>query len=98
MIFRRPELEKDNPIAPQPYIGPRRRLAMTRAMTSTASAEFHDMKEMLQTLTKAASRYVNSLPRAERTGESLKSLQDAIIQAERVLSVKGSSSGSHHQS
>ena len=28
MIFRRPELEKDNPIAPEPYIGPRRRLAL----------------------------------------------------------------------
>ena len=34
MIFRRPELEKDNPIAPEPYVGPRRRLAMARASAS----------------------------------------------------------------
>jgi hypothetical protein len=27
MVFKRPELEKDNPIAPEPYMGPRRRLA-----------------------------------------------------------------------
>src|SRR5574337_1962683 len=98
MIFRRPELEKDNPIAPQPYLGPRRRLAMTRASATAESTELHDMKEMLQTLTKAASRYVNNLPRTRRTGKSLKALHDAITQAERVLVVKGSSSGSHHQS
>ena len=29
-VFRRPELEKDNPIAPQMYVGPRRRRALLR--------------------------------------------------------------------
>lgn len=98
MIFKRPELEKDNPVAPQPYIGPRRRLAMARAAASAESTEVDDIKETLQNLMEAASRYVNSLPRARRTEKSLKALHDAIAQAERVLSVDGSSSSSKHPS
>jgi len=98
MLFRRPELEKDNPIAPEPYIGPRRRLAMTRVAAPVESTELHDLKEMLQTLTKTASHYVNSLPRSRRTAKGLKALHDAITQAERMLSAEGSSSESHHQS
>jgi hypothetical protein len=98
MIFRRPELEKDNPIAPQPYTGPRRRLAMTRVAASAESTELHDTKGMLQTLTEAASRYVNSLPRARRTDKSLKALHDAITEAERVLSAECSCSETNHHS
>jgi hypothetical protein len=33
--FRRPELEKDNPIAPQMYVGPRRRRVLARAAASS---------------------------------------------------------------
>jgi len=88
MIFRRPELEKDNPIAPQPYIGPRRRLAMARAAASGELGEVGDMRETLQTLTKAASRFVNSLPKARKADVGLKALRDAIAQAEQVLSVR----------
>ena len=88
MIFRRPELEKDNPIAPQPYIGPRRRLAMARAAGSGELSKTGDMREVLQTLTKAASHFVNSLPKARKTDAGLKALRDAIAQAEQVLSVK----------
>lgn len=91
MIFRRPELEKDNPIAPQPYIGPRRRLAMARAAASAELSEAGDMKETLQTLTKAASRFVNSLPKARKADTELKVLRDAIAQAERVLAAEGRS-------
>lgn len=91
MIFRRPELEKDNPIAPQPYIGPRRRLAMARAATSAELSDAGDMKETLQTLTKAASRFVNSLPKARKADTGLKVLRDAIAQAERVLAAEGRS-------
>ncbi len=37
--FRRPELEKDNPTAPQAYIGPRRRLALARAAEAAAQKQ-----------------------------------------------------------
>ncbi len=88
MIFRRPELEKDNPIAPQPYIGPRRRLAMARAAASGELSEVGDMRDTLQTLTKAASRFVNSLPKARKVDTGLKALRDAIAQAEQALAAK----------
>jgi hypothetical protein len=88
-IFRRPELEKDNPIAPQPYVGPRRRLAMARAASLGKPAEVDDMRETLETLTEAASRYVESLPKTRTTEKRLKILRDAITQAERVLAAEG---------
>lgn len=91
MIFRRPELEKDNPIAPQPYIGPRRRLAMARAAASGELSDASDMKETLQSLSKAASHFVNSLPKARKADTGLKVLRDAIAQAERVLAAEGRS-------
>jgi hypothetical protein len=91
MIFRRPELEKDNPIAPQPYIGPRRRLAMARAAAAGELSEAGDMEETLQTLTKAASRFVNSLPKARKADTGLKALRDALAQVEQILSVKTAS-------
>ena len=91
MIFRRPELEKDNPIAPQPYIGPRRRLAMARAAASGKSREAGDMKETLEALTEAASCVVNRMPKAGKTDKSLKELREAIAQAERVLAAEGRS-------
>jgi len=86
MIFRRPELEKDNPIAPQPYVGPRRRLALARAAASKECTKENDLKKALQTLTLAASRYVDGLPKTRNTENSLKVLRDAIARAEGVLS------------
>jgi len=91
MLFRRPELEKDNPIAPQPYIGPRRRLAMARAAASGKLSKPDDTRETLQTLTEAASQFVNSLPKARKAEKRLKALREAIAQAERVLAVQGCS-------
>jgi len=92
MIFRRPELEKDNPIAPQPYIGPRRRLALARAAASRGFTEENDLKKALQDLTLAASRYVDRVPKTRKTGKSLKVLRDMIRQAERVLAAEDRSS------
>ena len=89
MIFRRPELEKDNPIAPEPYIGPRRRLALARTASLGKRAEVDDVKETLQTLVEAACRFVNRLPKARKTDKDLKLLRDAIVQAERVLASDG---------
>ncbi len=91
MAFRRPELEKDNPTAPQPYVGPRRRQSKACAMAVEKPIRDEQIKERLQILAKAASRFVKSLPKTRKTDEGLNVLQDAIIQAERALSVKGRS-------
>ena len=91
MIFKRPELEKDNPIAPQPYVGPRRRLAMARTAASEKSREVDGMKETLEALTEAASCVVNRMPKASKTDKPLKKLREAIARAERVLAAEGRS-------
>ena len=86
MIFRRPELEKDNPIAPQPYIGPRRRLAMARA--AAESTETDDVRKTLRVLTEAAARMVDRLPSVRKGDKDLRTLRHAIAHAERVLSAE----------
>ena len=88
-IFRRPELEKDNPIAPQPYIGPRRRLAMARAAALGESIEVGGMRDTLQTLIEAATGVVNSLPKNKKVDQRVKALREAITQAKHVLAVEG---------
>lgn len=92
MAFRRPELEKDNPIAPQPYVGPRRRQSKARTTPEEEPVRSEQIRERLQILAKAASRFVNTLPKTKKTDEGLNVLRDAIVQAERVLSVEGRSS------
>lgn len=86
MIFRRPELEKDNPIAPEPYVGPRRRLAMARAVAAGKSAEPGDVMETLQVLAKAAAQVVKRLSHQGKADKDLRTLREAIAQAERTLS------------
>ncbi|CUS31604.1 hypothetical protein COMA1_10182 [Candidatus Nitrospira nitrosa] len=86
MIFRRPELEKDNPIAPEPYVGPRRRLAMARAVAAGKSAEPGDVRETLQVLAKAAAQVVKRLSHQGKADKDLQTLREAIAQAERTLS------------
>lgn len=85
MIFRRPELEKDNPIAPQPYLGPRRRLALARTAMSKECTEENDLEKTLRDLVLAASRYADCVPKTRKTGKRLKILRDVIAQAQRVL-------------
>jgi hypothetical protein len=86
MIFRRPELEKDNPIAPEPYVGPRRRLAMARAVAAGKSAEPGDVIETLHILTEAATRVVKRFSTQRKIDGDLEMLREAIAQAERTLS------------
>lgn len=88
MIFRRPELEKDNPIAPEPYVGPRRRLAMARAVAAGKSAESADVTEALQVLTKAASRVMKRLSNRRNTDGDVETLRAAIARAEHTLSIQ----------
>lgn len=94
MIFRRPELEKDNPIAPEPYVGPRRRLAMARVASLADPAEVDDVNDTLWNLVDAASRYIESLPKTRKTEKGLKELRNAIAQAERVILAGGRSESS----
>lgn len=91
MVFRRPELEKDNPIASQPYMGPRRRRARARAISVEESADMGEMMVAFQALTNAASRFVRGLPKTRTSAKNLAMLRDAIGQAERLLSVEGRS-------
>ena len=44
-VFRRPELEKDNPVAPQMYVGPRRRLALARAASKAQAPAPEELTE-----------------------------------------------------
>jgi hypothetical protein len=94
MIFRRPELEKDNPIAPEPYVGPRRRLAMTRAAALKNEAGVGNMKETLQALVRAAARFLREQPKVSKPGKNLVALRDAIAKADEVLATDTRSRGS----
>jgi hypothetical protein len=85
-VFRRPELEKDNPIAPQMYVGPRRRLALARAALKSQAPVQGDMIKALQDLTTAAERFVAGVPASKKRQEERAALLTAITQAQRLLS------------
>lgn len=94
MIFRRPELEKDNPLAPEPYVGPRRRLAMARAAALKNEAGAGKMKETLQALVSAAARFLREQPKVSKPGKNLVALRDAIAKADEALAADTRSRGS----
>ncbi|MDR4479155.1 MAG: hypothetical protein R3B37_05325 [Nitrospira sp.] len=83
---RRPELEKDNPTAPQLYVGPRRRRALSRATSSTRPYAQGGMAETLQALTGAAERFVNGVPYVQELDKERNALLEAITQAHQILS------------
>ena len=83
---RRPELEKDNPIAPQPYLGPRRRLALSRRASSTPAAPSGGMEATLRTLMEAAEQFVNGVPYIPMMGKERNALLEAITEAQVLLS------------
>jgi hypothetical protein len=80
-VFRRPELEKDNPIAPQMYVGPRRRRALLREASLSPASRRGNMAETLQALTAAAERFVASVPPSKKLQEERNALLEAIVQA-----------------
>jgi len=94
MIFRRPELEKDNPIAPEPYVGPRRRLAMARAAALKNEDDVGNMKETLRVLVRAAARFLREQSKVSKPGKNLVALRDAIAKADEVLAADTRSRGS----
>ena len=85
-VFRRPELIKDNPVAPQMYVGPRRRLALARAASTSKVPTQGDLVETLQTLTAVAKRFVATVPASKKRQEERDALLEAITQAQRLLS------------
>ena len=85
---RRPELEKDNPVAPQPYVGPRRRQAHAHASGSTREAAQSELSTILQTLVIAAEEFVNGAARSKKLEPERNALLDAVTQAQWLLSVK----------
>ena len=80
-VFRRPELEKDNPIAPQMYVGPRRRRALLREASLSPASRHGDMAETLQALTAAAERFMAKVPPSKKLQEERSALLEAIVQA-----------------
>ncbi len=83
-VFRRPELIKDNPVAPQMYVGPRRRLA--RAASTSQLPTQGDMAETLQALTSAAKGFMATVSASKKRKAEGEALLDAITQAQRLLS------------
>src|SRR5690348_1625885 len=84
---RRPELEKDNPAAPETYVGRRRKPEQPPSVGRA------DMVETLQKLTDAAEQFVNRVPRLKRNEVERQALLDAITHAQLILSVRKISSG-----
>lgn len=85
-VFRRPELEKDNPVAPQMYVGPRRRRALARAARKPQAPAPGNLTEMLQNLTAAAERFVAGVPASKQRHKERTALLKAIMHAQRLLS------------
>lgn len=89
---RRPELEKDNPSAPEPYAGRRRKkVAQARSADSSAGRPT-EMGQALLTLMETAERFVNCAPRSKKLEDQRNALLDAITQAQWLLSVEHVSS------
>jgi len=84
-VFRRPELEKDNPVAPQMYVGPRRRHALMRAASTLRVAPQESVAVVIQRLATAAERFVEAVPPARQSTQERKALLKAITLARKSL-------------
>ncbi len=87
-IFKRPELEKDNPVAPQIYVGPRRKRALARMSASMPGHTSTGMEEALQTLVEAAEAFAYSLPPTQDSDRERHALMEAISQAQAFLPIE----------
>ncbi|MCW5798511.1 MAG: hypothetical protein LZF60_50088 [Nitrospira sp.] len=88
--LRRPELEKDNPVAPQIYIGPRRKRALARKGSSELQAAPDGITGRLQRLVQAAEQFVHSMPPVQETDKERHALLEAISHAQGCLSIEDS--------
>lgn len=85
---RRPELEKDNPTAPQLYIGPRRRSALSRRAAASQTSAPNVMAAAMHTLISAAEEFVNGVPYVQELDKERNALLEAITQAQTLLSAE----------
>ncbi len=85
---RRPELEKDNPTAPQLYVGPRRKRALSRATTPAQPAPQDQMAAALRTVLDAAEQFVNGVPYVQELDKERNALLEAITDAQSLLSIE----------
>ena len=83
---RRPELEKDNPTAPQLYVGPRRRRALSRATTPSRPAAQDEIAAAMQALMAASEEFLNGVPYVQELDKERNALLEAIAQAQTLLS------------
>ena len=83
---RRPELEKDNPTAPQLYVGPRRRSALSRRAAASQTPAPNGMAAAMHTLMSAAEEFVNGVPYVQELDKERNALLEAIAQAQTLLS------------
>ena len=88
---RRPELEKDNPMAPQMYVRQGSRQSRGRGGLASRSQGQADLAETLLKLTEAAETFVMEMPRLKRMDDQREALLDAITHAQLILSVEHSS-------
>ena len=85
---RRPELEKDNPTAPQLYVGPRRRNALSRRAAASQTSAPNGMAAAMHALMSAAEEFVNGVPYVQELDKERNALLDAITQAQTLLSAE----------
>jgi hypothetical protein len=88
---RRPELEKDNPVAPQIY-SRRKRTARGAHEAARLTA---DTGDTLQALAEAAEAFVDRTPRWKKTEAERQALLDAITRAQLFLSVEHPPTADH---
>lgn len=88
--LRRPELEKDNPVAPQIYVGPRRKRALARQASLEPATETEGIAARLQRLVQAAEQFVHSMPPVQETDRERHALLEAISHAQGCLSIEDS--------
>lgn len=96
-ISRRPELEKDNPVAPQIYVGPRRKRALARKAASMPAQATTELEAALETLVQAAEQFADSLPPTQETDRERCALLEAISQAQAFLPIETSPRAPHEQ-
>lgn len=87
-ISRRPELEKDNPTAPQIYVGPRRKRALARRAATVSAQASMEVEAALQALVDAAEAFAHSLPPSQETDRERVALMEAISQAQTFLPIE----------
>lgn len=83
----RPELIKDNPVAPQLYVRWRKKQGSSSVSATTSDEE--PLREALRSLAEAAEDFAKVAPQWKRADAERQALLDAITHAQLVLSSEG---------